>query len=557
VILTAREQCNINCVTYQRKREREPSRISAKKLCRLFTKNRKLRKVVRNEIKRNIPTSSHIHRYTQAFSHERQRIISNNCFGQFIKTKLNCKTRVLTKFKKDTFASRNHFYKKKLNLSETQISLYKDLNHRVNYCKLNLNGDIEVNPGPAFIDPAKTIHALYSQGNVHVFGQNAGRQCVPMSLCPLIYVNRNHSIVDISDLVNIMHTGNELYTALSRLSRQTYLLLTELPTMVTVQDTDYSLEFSESYTGNVNLNMNENIPFVMPLDSALEQLQQETFNSFLLAIEYNTVSIFTVSIFIASNGLLKIFDSHARDSFGMPHPHGTCVILEFDSIRNLTEYFKSLYRPDAIYELKGVKIANVVPNEQFQNVNANEIVSDTCTENSDTNLHCCTSRVVDGTLNENTIFYMQGCSLLIYSICFSTIMTCNYWTDKTCAIVEHAIGMYDEALNGHQLSVDHFPESVLICGSQIDIVYSPRHERTLCCTSVTSKVALEKLILANTMQNNGFLIWYFNYSLGCIIHNYVRGKKERTKYFLLASTETDDLHLFKALPDAHSVNRPH
>ena len=68
------------------------------------------------------------------------------------------------------------------------------------------------------------------------------------NLCSLIYINRNNSIVDFNGLVNIMQMGNELYIALSRLSRQTYLLLRELPTMVTVQDTNYSLEFSKSNT---------------------------------------------------------------------------------------------------------------------------------------------------------------------------------------------------------------------------------------------------------------------------------------------------------------------
>ncbi len=68
----------------------------------------------------------------------------------------------------------------------------------------------------------------------------------------------------------------------------------------------------------------------------LEQLQQETFNSFLLRIEYNSNN--TVSIFIACDGLQNILDSH-----GIPHPHETCVLLEIDSVRNLSEYFKSLY----------------------------------------------------------------------------------------------------------------------------------------------------------------------------------------------------------------------
>ena len=173
-------------------------------------------KIVRNAIKRNIPNKT--------------------SFSQFIKTKLNHKTHVLTKSKKDTFTSRN--YNKKVDLNKTQTSTYKNLNHRVNYCKLNLNADI---------DPAKTIHAPYSEGNAEIFGQNAGWQCLPNSLCSLIYINRNHSIVDFNGLVNIMQMG-ELYIALSRLSRQTYLLLTELSPIVTVQDTNYSLEFSKSNT---------------------------------------------------------------------------------------------------------------------------------------------------------------------------------------------------------------------------------------------------------------------------------------------------------------------
>jgi hypothetical protein len=63
-----------------------------------------------------------------------------------------------------------------------------------------------------------------------------------MSLCALLYVHGNGSILDASALVNIMNLGNELYSMLSRLTRQSYLLLTELPTMVTVEDTNYSVQ---------------------------------------------------------------------------------------------------------------------------------------------------------------------------------------------------------------------------------------------------------------------------------------------------------------------------
>ena len=43
------------------------------------------------------------------------------------------------------------------------------------------------------VDPTKTIQAPYSQGDVLVFGQNAGQQCVAMSLCALIYHNQPRS----------------------------------------------------------------------------------------------------------------------------------------------------------------------------------------------------------------------------------------------------------------------------------------------------------------------------------------------------------------------------
>ena len=53
------------------------------------------------------------------------------------------------------------------------------------------------------VDPSKTIQAPYSQGDV-VFGQNAGQQCVAMSLCALIYHNMK-AIGNPDDLKQIMH----------------------------------------------------------------------------------------------------------------------------------------------------------------------------------------------------------------------------------------------------------------------------------------------------------------------------------------------------------------
>ena len=322
------------------RRDREPSRILAKKLSRLLNKNRKLRKLVRKHIKLNVPRSSRIHRLLYAFSHERKKLLNDQVrYLPQVTKKTKCpqessrrRRKQAATLKTTAFLFKNGKMKYKSYTKPqgadnllTATCTYKDLNHRINCCKFNLSRDIEKNPGPTqIIDPSKTIHAPYSQGNVDVFGPNAGQQCVAMSLCSLIYNYSNRSINDTEDLVQIMNIGNELYSALSRSSRQTYLLLTELPTMATVLNTNYQLEFSESYSGNLHAaTLNENIPYVMPLYCALQSLIQESYNSFLLTIGCNTVSIY-----IIPNGLLKILDSHARDSFGMAHSHGTCVLLE-------------------------------------------------------------------------------------------------------------------------------------------------------------------------------------------------------------------------------------
>ena len=51
-----------------------------------------------------------------------------------------------------------------------------------------------------------------------------------MSLCALIYYNMK-GISNPGHLKQIMHIGNQLYSSLSKLSRQSFSLLTELPTM--------------------------------------------------------------------------------------------------------------------------------------------------------------------------------------------------------------------------------------------------------------------------------------------------------------------------------------
>ena len=114
------------------------------------------------------------------------------------------------------------------------MCLYKSQTHASNYCEFQLSSDIEKNPGPTpmYIDPRKKIMAPYSQANELVFGQ----KCVTMSLCSLIY-NNKQGINSANDLVSIMNIGNQLYSSLSQLTKQSFLMQTELPTLINVFET--------------------------------------------------------------------------------------------------------------------------------------------------------------------------------------------------------------------------------------------------------------------------------------------------------------------------------
>ena len=122
--------------------------------------------------------------------------------------------------------------------------------HRVNFGQFKLSTDIEKNPGPSvWVDTTKTIHAPYCQGNVVELGENAGQQCAAMSLCSLINSKITKITVhctSVDDMTQVKIVGIQLYSSLSLLARQSMLMLTELPKIVTVFERFFQLEYSES-----------------------------------------------------------------------------------------------------------------------------------------------------------------------------------------------------------------------------------------------------------------------------------------------------------------------
>ena len=275
----------------------------------------------------------------------------------------------------------------------------------------------------------------------------------------------------------------------------------------------------------------------MPLYCALQTLIQVGYISFLLTIGCSTVAIYTTS-----NDVLKIFDSHARDSFGMADACGTCVLLEVNSINNLLQYFQNLYKCDVLFELKGVKIAVA----QFTE---NTILH---TNISQSTLTCCSSTCHNHAVIDNLNSSIQCYAICFYSICFSVINPCSYWNDLALnAIAEHGDVFYQKTLNnGQQFTCNKLPSTVNIYGANVDVVFGTKQQGTFSPTSISDKLALEKLILDNATENTGFLLWTSSYCLSCIFQHGNGTRQKRTKYFLVACDESQTINLFENVTDS-------
>ncbi|RMX39560.1 hypothetical protein pdam_00006107 [Pocillopora damicornis] len=150
-----------------------------------------------------------------------------------------------------------------------------------------------------------------------------------------------------------MNIGIELYSGLSSLSQQSYLLLTDVPEMIIVFNTNYQLQYSPSYTDTIHGTYEvQDFNYCKSFANAMQALLGQNYNFFLLRVLSTTVGFYC-----NGDGKFKIFDSHGRDSYGLPHPQGTCVLLEVNTLNELINSFQGLFQnPNVLFELKGVHI---------------------------------------------------------------------------------------------------------------------------------------------------------------------------------------------------------
>ena len=94
------------------------------------------------------------------------------------------------------------------------------------------SGDIETNPGP--VNFCKVVLASFNQGNVTIFGPQAGTQCMYMASAAVIYSYlKPPRQWERSDLDTILRLGNELYRGLGYTDE--YIDLNDLPSQLCIK----------------------------------------------------------------------------------------------------------------------------------------------------------------------------------------------------------------------------------------------------------------------------------------------------------------------------------
>ncbi|RMX48125.1 hypothetical protein pdam_00002635 [Pocillopora damicornis] len=254
----------------------------------------------------------------------------------------------------------------------------------------------------------------------------------------------------------IMNIGNELY---SGLSRQSYLLSTEVPEMIIAFNINYQFQCNPSYTGTIHCTC-----------------EVQDFNYCITRVG-----------FYCSEGKFKILILKV-EIYGMPHTQGTCVLLEVNTLNELINYFHGLYQnPNVLFELKGEP--------------TNEKQCD-MTDISDQQLSAVPLKQIMQMLKLEPFIF--PCYAVVPHLFIAFVFpSSNITLDR---ITDHANKLYREKLYGdnHRLTINNFPKTLQIYDADINIAFNLEKQGILCCTSPGSKLLLQKLITDNTKDNTGF-----------------------------------------------------
>ena len=184
--------------------------------------------------------------------------------------------------------------------------------------------------------------------------QNVGQQCVAMSLCSLLLLQYHiGDQLTANDLAQIINIGNLFHSSFSRLTRQAFWMQSELPTALHMFDTDYQLEYSESYSGTVHQETTvEGDQYCTSLWRAFELHISENYTNYIMTLRCIAVATYCNSkmgfkYLILVLKICMVEGSLKVQVFFLKHCPLIVLCIIFQSILN------------GIFEVSGVQVENI------------------------------------------------------------------------------------------------------------------------------------------------------------------------------------------------------
>jgi hypothetical protein len=198
------------------------------------------------------------------------------------------------------------------------------------------------------------------QGVIDTFGQ--GFQCTIIALVALLAFYQNSDLnflfqennvrTPSSEIDNIVLQGSTIYdnyVLQSDSPYARYLSHNELPSVVDVFGQIFDVNVHEGIYYGVVAQDGSSESGAVGLDIAIRNSEQ--LSNFILF----TANELTISIFCCQNQYF-IFDSHARNRYGLPADDGASVVIRFQSFEELITYLNAVYT-NCIYNLSPITIS--------------------------------------------------------------------------------------------------------------------------------------------------------------------------------------------------------
>ncbi|CAG2237476.1 unnamed protein product [Mytilus edulis] len=200
------------------------------------------------------------------------------------------------------------------------------------------------------------VQGSFHQGDLR-FGLNSGKQCVANCCSALAFSKlKDLTYWDQKYLDKVLIYGNDLYSRVS--GNNHHLLISDLPPILDISGKLMQLSLKESISAVIDTS--ESIDFSefgnsLPLDQALQESLVDYDACFICA--YDT------SFLALKHGVdLFLFDSHARNEFGLKHSNGKSLLLKLSSLDHLYQYCCNMVSgasQNQWFEVTGVSISIV------------------------------------------------------------------------------------------------------------------------------------------------------------------------------------------------------